>query len=310
MFGYQIGYSDIINVLLIVLTVAGVIALVYLIRLLHSTRKVMDTTNDTVKEAQTTIREVRDTTVPILEKASVTVDAANAELLRLDALIGAVEEAGTKAISTVGAATELAQKPVDLLNSVTNKLRRGWKERQASAQDTKISRDAENKAAQDVEVPSSSDSVADEPGKTDAVRWADLIPDLVASDEVNEPEPVPVPAPVPEPEPAPVPEPEPAPAPEPEPAPAPEPVPVPAPVPEPEPAPAPEPEPAPASEPAAPEPVAPVPAPAPEPAAPAPAPAPEPVPAPAPAPIPVAAPAPAPGFAQPAGPADAVDFSI
>ena len=284
MFGYQIGYSDIINVLLIVLTVAGVIALVYLIRLLHSTRKVMDTTNDTVKEAQTTIREVRDTTVPILEKASVTVDAANAELLRLDALIGAVEEAGTKAISTVGAATELAQKPVDLLNSVTNKLRRGWKERQASAQDTKISRDAENKAAQDVEVPSSSDSVADEPGKTDAVRWADLIPDLVASDEVNEPEPVPVPAPVPEPEPAPVPEPEPAPAPEPEPAPA--------------------------SEPAAPEPVAPVPAPAPEPAAPAPAPAPEPVPAPAPAPIPVAAPAPAPGFAQPAGPADAVDFSI
>ena len=138
MFNYEIfSYENIIHVLLAVLAVVGVIALIYLIRLLHSTRKTMDSANTMVKEAETTIKEVRETTVPIIEKANVSVDAVNAELLRLDALIGAVEEAGTKAISTVGAATELAQKPVDLLNNVTDKLRRGWKERKAESDDAK-----------------------------------------------------------------------------------------------------------------------------------------------------------------------------
>jgi len=179
------SYENVIHVLLALLALAGVVALVFLTRLLHSTRKTMDTANDTVKEAQTTIKEVRETTVPILEKASVSVDAVNAELLRLDALIGSVEEAGTKAISTVGAATELAQKPVDLLNSMTDKLRRGWKERKASAEDVKV--------ASGVNV---AEPVAVEP-------------EPVAVEPEPEPEPV---APAPEPESEPV-----APAPEPEP---------------------------------------------------------------------------------------------
>ena len=62
-----------------------------------------------VRGIQTAVEDVRVRLVPLLEKADVTVDAANAELLRLDAIVTQAEEVGD-AVST---ASDFIRSPVN-----------------------------------------------------------------------------------------------------------------------------------------------------------------------------------------------------
>ena len=52
-----------------------------------------------VREIRTAVEDTRVRLVPLLDKADVTIDAANAELLRLDAIVTQAEEVG-EAVST------------------------------------------------------------------------------------------------------------------------------------------------------------------------------------------------------------------
>lgn len=52
-----------------------------------------------VRETSTAVTEIRDRLIPLLEKADVTVDAVNVEILRLDAIVAQAEEVGD-AVST------------------------------------------------------------------------------------------------------------------------------------------------------------------------------------------------------------------
>ncbi|MCL2324040.1 MAG: hypothetical protein FWC48_00465 [Actinomycetia bacterium] len=147
------SYENVIHVLLTLLVLAGLVALILVIRLLSYGRKTLDRTNDTVKDAQTAIEEVRGKAVKVLDKADVAVDAVNADLLRLDMVLGSVEEVSTKALSTVGVARELVQKPSNLLNSVTEKLRWRFKERRAaSLERAHVARAPEHPALEGVNV--------------------------------------------------------------------------------------------------------------------------------------------------------------
>ena len=62
-----------------------------------------------VKDLQVAVADVRSRLVPLLEKADVTVDAVNAELLRLDAIVTQAEGVG-EAVST---ASEFIRSPVN-----------------------------------------------------------------------------------------------------------------------------------------------------------------------------------------------------
>jgi predicted PurR-regulated permease PerM len=83
---------DIAGALGITLTVIAIvlaIAALYAVRvLITSIRTLMDTAED-----------IRTRLVPLLDKADVTIDAVNAELLRLDAIVTQAEEVGD-AVST------------------------------------------------------------------------------------------------------------------------------------------------------------------------------------------------------------------
>lgn len=62
-----------------------------------------------VRRIETAVEDVRVRLVPLLEKADVTIDAANAELLRLDAIVTQAEEVGD-AVST---ASDFIRSPVN-----------------------------------------------------------------------------------------------------------------------------------------------------------------------------------------------------
>ncbi|MEA5074729.1 MAG: hypothetical protein VB139_00085 [Coriobacteriia bacterium] len=62
-----------------------------------------------VRGIQTAVEDVRVRLMPLLEKADVTVDAANAELLRLDAIVTQAEEVG----DAVSSASDFIRSPVN-----------------------------------------------------------------------------------------------------------------------------------------------------------------------------------------------------
>lgn len=84
-----------LTVILIVLAAAALYAVFVLVR--------------AVKELLVAVEDVRVRLVPLLDKADVTVDALNAELLRVDAIVTQAEGVG-EAVST---ASEFIRSPVN-----------------------------------------------------------------------------------------------------------------------------------------------------------------------------------------------------
>jgi uncharacterized protein YoxC len=84
-----------LTIIAIVLALLGIYAVVVLIRL--------------VAEVRTAVSEIRVRIVPLLDKADVTVDAINVELLRLDGIVTQAENVGD-AVST---ASDFIRSPVN-----------------------------------------------------------------------------------------------------------------------------------------------------------------------------------------------------
>lgn len=77
--------STALTVIAIVLSIAGLYAIFVILK--------------AVRGIGSAVEEVRVRLVPLLDKADITIDAANAELLRLDAIVTQAEEVGD-AVST------------------------------------------------------------------------------------------------------------------------------------------------------------------------------------------------------------------
>jgi len=67
--------------------------------------------------------------VPFMEKADVTVDALNIELLRVDAIVTRFEEISDAVESTSRTVQDVANAPVEIVTDFADRIRRAWKTR-------------------------------------------------------------------------------------------------------------------------------------------------------------------------------------
>jgi hypothetical protein len=67
--------------------------------------------------------------VPLLDKADVTVDAVNAELLRVDAIVTRFEEISDRVEDTSRTVQEVANAPVEIVTNFADGVRRAWRAR-------------------------------------------------------------------------------------------------------------------------------------------------------------------------------------
>lgn len=93
------------DTLLTLETVLAVAALVFVLVGIYGVVVIIRT----VAQIRAAVEEVRSRLVPLLDKADITIDAANAELLRLDAIVTQAEGVGD-AVST---ASEFIRSPVN-----------------------------------------------------------------------------------------------------------------------------------------------------------------------------------------------------
>jgi len=122
-------------VLQVVLLIGGIFVVFALFSMLRNLSRLLQNSSDTMVEAEKAISELRGTLMPILEKIDVSVDALNAQLLRLDGILTAFEAATQKVTHTSEAVSGIVATPVDMVAGFTDKLRRGWKTRRAEAGD-------------------------------------------------------------------------------------------------------------------------------------------------------------------------------
>jgi hypothetical protein len=67
--------------------------------------------------------------VPLLDKADITVDAMNAELLRVDQILTLVEEVADRVSDTSRTVQVVANAPGEIVNDLSERVRRAWKTR-------------------------------------------------------------------------------------------------------------------------------------------------------------------------------------
>jgi uncharacterized protein YoxC len=72
----------------------------------------------TLRQAQQTMAEIRERFIPLLEKADVTVDALNAELLRVDSIMSDIEGVS----DAVSSATDIIRTPVGVVAGLGSRL--------------------------------------------------------------------------------------------------------------------------------------------------------------------------------------------
>ncbi len=102
-------------------TVACVVAawaLVEMGRAMRSLRRAADNADERLK--------------PLLDKADVTVDAINVELLRIDAIVTRFERAGERASAASDTLSGIVAAPTEIVNEVALRVRRAWRERRST----------------------------------------------------------------------------------------------------------------------------------------------------------------------------------
>lgn len=68
---------------------------------------------------------------PLIDKASVTIDALNAELLRIDMIVSRVEDVTDRVSSTSSTVSDIVNAPVGVVSDVADRVRKAWKSRRA-----------------------------------------------------------------------------------------------------------------------------------------------------------------------------------
>jgi prophage DNA circulation protein len=97
----------------------------------------------TLKSVKALSDDVSERLLPLLEKADVTVDAANAELLRIDSAITRLEDASVRVSAVSGTLTDIVSAPAGIVTGVADRVRRAWKDRhQASSAEATRAQDA------------------------------------------------------------------------------------------------------------------------------------------------------------------------
>ena len=122
---------NLITILLAVLIVVGIIVLIALIRTLSHVNELTDSLARTSEETSKTMSEIRDAALPIVSKAEVTIDALNAEMLRVDGIITSLEQTSEKVANASDTVTGLMNAPVEIVSGVTDRVLSMWRQKKA-----------------------------------------------------------------------------------------------------------------------------------------------------------------------------------
>ncbi|MDR3686999.1 MAG: hypothetical protein P4L93_08605 [Coriobacteriia bacterium] len=87
----------------------------------------------TARSARTLADDLDTRLVPLLDKADVTIDALNAELLRIDNIVSRIEEVTERVESTSRTVQGVANAPGEIVTDIADRVRRAWKRRGAEA---------------------------------------------------------------------------------------------------------------------------------------------------------------------------------
>lgn len=97
---------------------------------------------------------------PLVERLSLTVDAANLELMRVDQILEDVTQITDSVSKAAGAVDTVTSAPIDLVNTLTGKLRNRFKPRYASDESVSLGA-AANAAAHEEQAPARQATVAE-----------------------------------------------------------------------------------------------------------------------------------------------------
>lgn len=100
--------------------------------------------NEIAEEAKPAVGRVD----PLVERLSLTVDAANLELMRVDQILEDVTQITDSVSKAAGAVDTVTSAPIDLVNSLTGKLRSRFKPRYASDESVSLGAAADASAAE------------------------------------------------------------------------------------------------------------------------------------------------------------------
>lgn len=129
----------VLPIVFIAVGIALVWALVELIKVLRRTRTTVETMEaeitpilKDVREITESIKPAADKVDPLVDRVSLAVDAANLEIMRLDGILENVNEITETAASAANAVDVVANTPLRLVNTATEKLRDAFSGRKAS----------------------------------------------------------------------------------------------------------------------------------------------------------------------------------
>ena len=142
-------FGQILNILLpIVYIVVGVALVWFVVELALTFRKTRQTVTEVQKQLAPTLDHVEKITAqlepvsakvdPLVDRVSLTVDAANLEIMRVDQILEDVSQITDSVTKTVDTVDSVASAPLDLVNSVTDKVRARFKRRGASEESVRL----------------------------------------------------------------------------------------------------------------------------------------------------------------------------
>lgn len=115
--GCYVGAAPTLEIVLLaaaaVLCVAGVVALAQAVITMRSVKRLADDTQSRL--------------IPFLEKIDVTVDAVNAELLRIDGIVTQIEEVSDRVTTTTTAVQDAVHAPLEVVSNLGSTIRSAWK---------------------------------------------------------------------------------------------------------------------------------------------------------------------------------------
>ncbi len=101
----------------------------------------------TLRSTRVLVERVDLNLIPLLEKADVTIDAVNVELLRIDEIVTRVEEVTDRVSSTSRTVQEVANAPAEIVNDIADKVRRAFRSRKHASADAATAGSADETAS-------------------------------------------------------------------------------------------------------------------------------------------------------------------
>lgn len=162
------GTSEVLHIVLIVAGIVALAALIWLlVELVMTVRKARDTVDAVQKQLEPTLANVEELTEgckpiiskvdPLMDRATLTIDAVNLEIMRVDKILEDAGDITSKATSAVNAVDAVANTPLSLINTASTRLRDAFKPKAASDESAAL---GEAKAAEAAKAASKTASKA------------------------------------------------------------------------------------------------------------------------------------------------------